>query len=179
MGDLNAVDIAQQVHVEILRDCQCMDPCDVLKFKGTLPATCTFEGLYIDDHIVAQILPSKKNRSKADRFKDEDIIDRSRAMFKSLGIPTSGKKAFSKSEEFVAWGTAMDNRSGRVDTPLHKLRHLADLLSATCRLKLVSKKLLQGLTGPLAHPFLHRRIAMSILPQGCSGDQVGTTHNTT
>ena len=163
MGDLNAVDLSQQVHLEILKDCKCMDPGEVLEFRAPVPASHTFEGLYIDDHIVTQILPSKKNRSKKDRFRDEDIVDQSRAQYEKLGIPTSSKKAFEKCSKFVAWGTEVDSKSGRVGTPQSKLRHLADILSATCKLKLVSKKLLQGVTGLLVHPFLHRRIAMSVL----------------
>ena len=39
MGDLNAVDIAQQVHVEILRDCHCMQPSEVLSYKHVVPAS--------------------------------------------------------------------------------------------------------------------------------------------
>lgn len=163
MGDLNAVDIAQQVHLEILREASCMDPQDVLEFRSPVPATHTFEGLYIDDHIVTQVLPSKKYRSPGAHYKDESIMENSRNHYHNLGIPTSDKKAFSKSDRYVAWGTEIDSKSGRVGTPQHKLRHLAELISATCKLKLVSKKLLQGLTGLLVHPFLHKRIAMSIL----------------
>ena len=63
MGDLNAVDIAQQVHLEILQDGQCMQPGETLMFKEPLPASHTLEGLYIDDHIIPQILPKKKHRA--------------------------------------------------------------------------------------------------------------------
>ena len=38
MGDLNAVDIAQQVHLEILQDGQCMQPGETLMFKE--PIAC-------------------------------------------------------------------------------------------------------------------------------------------
>ena len=71
MGDLNAVDIAQQVHLEILQDGQCMQPGEALMFKEPLPASHTLEGFYIDDHIIIQILPKKKYRGRQDRFRDE------------------------------------------------------------------------------------------------------------
>lgn len=58
MGDLNAVDIAQQVHFEMLHDGLCMQPHERIEFRQPLPASHTLEGLYIDDRIVAQILPS-------------------------------------------------------------------------------------------------------------------------
>ena len=63
MGDLNAVDISQQVHYEILRDCDCLRDNERLEFKSPLPASHTYEGLYIDDHIVAQVLPKRRRRS--------------------------------------------------------------------------------------------------------------------
>ena len=163
MGDLNAVDIAQQVHLEILRDCDCMHTDECIEFQSPLPASHTLEGLYIDDHIVTQILPSKKNRPKHKKFRDEIIIESSRNHYKSQNIPTSKKKAFQKADRFTAWGTEIDNKSGRIGAPLVKLKHLSKLLTSVCQLKRVSKKLLQGMTGLLVHPFMHRRSLMSIL----------------
>ena len=136
---------------------------EVLQFGGPIPAAHTFEGLYIDDHIVAQVVPAKKFRAPDDRFRDDEIISDSRNKYSSLGLPTSSKKAVTKEPKFTAWGTEVDNKSGRVGSPLIKLKHLAELLQRACSLPRVSKKLLQGLTGLLVHPFLHRRIAMSIL----------------
>eukprot|EP00438_Fugacium_kawagutii_P028648 Skav214648 [mRNA] locus=scaffold1660:52599:54713:- [translate_table: standard] len=163
MGDLNAVDIAQQVHLEILKDCHCMQPEEVLEFKSPVPASHTFEGLYIDDHIVAQVVPGKKLRPKKQKFRDDEIIEDSRRQYETLGIPTSSNKAFNKEPRFTAWGTEVDSKTGRVGAPLQKMRQLADILAQACRLPKLSKKLLQGLTGLLVHPFMHRRLAMSLL----------------
>lgn len=163
MGDLNAVDIAQQVHLEILRDGQCMAPNECIEFKHPLPASHTLEGLYTDDHIITQILPSKKNRPPKMKYRDEELLENSRRQYARHSIPTSDSKAFSKASNFVAWGTEVDSRSGRVGAPLIKLRQLANLLSAVCKLKVVSKKLLQGITGLLVHPFMHRRNMMCLL----------------
>ena len=104
MGDLNAVDIAQQVHLEVLKDCHCMRPEEVISFKEPLPATHCFEGLYIDDHIVMQILPKKGLRSRDVRFRDEEIMHDSRSQYAACNIPTSEKKGFTKADNFVAWG---------------------------------------------------------------------------
>ena len=89
MGDLNAVDIAQQVHLEVLKDCACMNEGECIEFKEPLPASHTMEGLYIDDHIVTQVLPSRKNRKKSDKFRDEELINLSRKQYAKHGIPTS------------------------------------------------------------------------------------------
>ena len=163
MGDLNAVDLAQQVHLEILQDAECMKPGESLMFKEPLPASHTLEGLYIDDHIITQILPKKKYRRKSDTYRDEELLAKSRSQYKHHGIPTSENKVFAKAEKFTAWGTEVDSKSGRVGTPLIKLKQLSQLLSSVCRLKSVSKKLLQAITGLLVHPFMHRRSLMCIL----------------
>lgn len=163
MGDLNAVDISRQVHLEILKDCQSMKPDEVLEFKAPVPASHTLEGLYIDDRIVTQVLPSKILRSKNDKYRDDEIIASSRNHYTSLGIPTSSKKAFAREPKYTAWGTEVESKSGRVGAPLLKVRHLSEVIANACQLPKLFKKLLQGLTGLLVHPFLHRRLAMSIL----------------
>eukprot|EP00438_Fugacium_kawagutii_P014674 Skav232095 [mRNA] locus=scaffold2353:86437:88234:+ [translate_table: standard] len=165
MGDLNAVDIAQQVHFEVLQDGLCMQPNERIEFKQPLPASHTLEGLYIDDHIVTQILPSRRNRKKGAVFRDETIMQQSRDQYAKHGIPTSASKAFDKSDRFVAWGTEVDNRSGRVGAPQYKLQQLSQLLVRATELRVVTKKLLQGLTGLLVHPFMHRRALMSLLQE--------------
>lgn len=165
MGDLNAVDIAQQVHLEVLKDCHCMRPEEVISFKEPLPATHCFEGLYIDDHIVMQILPKKGLRSRDARFRDEEIMHDSRSQYAACNIPTSEKKGFTKADNFVAWGTEVDNASGRVGTPVSKLRQLSLVLSKVCKLRVISKKMLQKVTGLLVHPFMHRRALMCLLQE--------------
>ena len=37
MGDLNAVDISQQVHLEILQDAHCMQDGERIEFRQPLP----------------------------------------------------------------------------------------------------------------------------------------------
>eukprot|EP00435_Cladocopium_sp_Y103_P007248 s2633_g2.t1 len=165
MGDLNAVDIAQQVHVEILRDCHCMQPGEALAYKQVLPSSHCYEGLYIDDHVTVQILPKKSLRKAGDSFRDEEIIRDSRAYYAKNDIPTSAKKAFEKSDNFVAWGTEVDSRSGRVGTPIRKLRQLGKVLLEVLDLRKVSKKMLQQVTGLLVHPFMHRRSLMCLLQE--------------
>lgn len=165
MGDLNAVDISQQVHYEILRDCDCLRDNERLEFKSPLPASHTYEGLYIDDHIVAQVLPKRRRRSSKQPFRDEVIIQDSRKQYAAQGIPTSHKKAFTKQYQFTAWGTEVDSNSGRVGTPLKKLCQLSDLVIAVVDLKKVSKKILQSVTGLLVHPFMHRRALMCLLQE--------------
>ena len=63
----------------------------------------------------------------------EEIIENSRAQYAKHGIPTSDKKAFEKAGNFVAWGTEVDSQSGRVGTPLSKLRQLGRVIAEVRR----------------------------------------------
>ncbi len=163
MGDCNAVDLAQETHLQILQDAGCMDPSETVAFKSRLPANLTWEGLYIDDHIVTQVVPKRHNRKKGQKFRDDEIIDSSRKQYQKLGLPVSSKKQFTHLSEFVAWGTAVSSSSGRVGTPLVKLKQLCQLLVEVCCIGRVNQKLIQKTVGLLIHPCMHRRICMSLL----------------
>ncbi len=167
MGDLNAVDIAQQTHLEILRDCGTMSPSEVIAYRSPLPASTCLEGLYIDDHITIQIVPSRKLRraSSVSSFRDDVINAASRGQYAKLGIPISQKKQFTKEYHFQAWGTEVDSQSGRVGTPLKKLKQLESLLIQVCFLPKVSQKLLQRTLGLIVHPCMHQRHIMCLLQE--------------
>ena len=165
MGDTNAVDIAQQTHLEILKDCGAMTSEEVISYRSPLPASDCLEGLYIDDHITVQLVPNRRQRKNQScrKFRDEEIITASRDQYKKLGIPVSEKKQFTKVYSFQAWGTHVDSQSGRVGTPQEKLKQLERLLVDVCQLPKVSQKLLQRTLGLIVHPCMHKRVLMSLL----------------
>jgi hypothetical protein len=59
MGDHSAVDVAQHVHESVLRKYGCLAPHHHLHYDETVPASSTWEALYIDDRVVTQVLPLK------------------------------------------------------------------------------------------------------------------------
>lgn len=165
MGDTNAVDIAQETHLQVLQDAGCMQSSEVIAYRDLLPASHCWEGLYIDDHIVMQVLPKKKLRNPKQTFRDDEILLASRQQYEHLGIPTSDKKAFTHQPSFTAWGTHVEGSTGRVGTPREKLVQLSELIVQVCSLKKVSKKLLQKTLGLLVHPSMHQRLLMSLLQE--------------
>ena len=167
MCDANAVDIAQQTHLEILKEVGTMRDDEAICYRSPLPPKEFFEGLYIDDHIALQITPKKKFRKgkKQKLYRDEVVMQDSRGHYKKLGIPTSEKKAFTKEPRFLAWGTEVDSESGRVGTPLYKLKQLRGLLEDVCSLPKVTKKLVQRCLGLVVHPCMHKRIIMCLLQE--------------
>lgn len=113
MGDTNGVDIAQATHEAVLREAGCLQPDQTLVYGKLFPASETLEGLYIDDHLVFQIVDKKPIR-KRDPFPDEALMQQSRGKYDSLKLPRSTKKAFDKEYVFKAWGTEVCSSSGRV-----------------------------------------------------------------
>ena len=168
MGDCNAVDLAQETHLQILKDGGTMQEGETIAFRQVVPANHTLEGLYIDDHLVMQVLPSRAGRGKASKFRDEVIVEKSRAQYKKLGVPVSEKKQFTNEYNFTAWGTNVDNQTGRVGVGLEKLKQLCSLVVEICQLKTVSQKLMQKTIGLLVHPAMHKRILMSLLLESYS-----------
>ena len=164
MGDCNAVDLAQETHLQILQDAGCMRPEEVVSFRNKLPAKLTWEGLYIDDHVVTQIV-HKRKYGKKQSYRDDEIIKQSRDHYAKLGIPISKKKQFTHLHDFVAWGTSVNSETGRVGTPLPKLKQMASLIVDVCKLTRVTQKLIQKTVGLLIHPCMHRRIFMSLLQE--------------
>lgn len=177
MGDTNGVDIAQATHEGVLQAAGCLQKEKTLVYGHLFPPSDTLEGLYIDDHLVFQVVDKKPLRDRTP-YEDEDLVQKSRSRYAELGLPRSLKKAFDKEYAFKAWGTQVDSQSGRVGTPLQKLRQIEELTVRLIAQKYASKKALQKLLGLYVHPFMHRRECMSIfhhtylfidnLPEGVS-----------
>eukprot|EP00973_Karenia_brevis_P076861 10674942-Karenia_brevis.AAC.1 len=59
MGDLNAVDIAQQTHVSALQDGGNMTPDVTLIYGDPLPSGNLLEGVVVDDHLIMHIVSQR------------------------------------------------------------------------------------------------------------------------
>ena len=158
MGDCNAVDPRSR---NSFTDSNRMQAAwirqKLLLLRAVSPAKLTWEGLYIDDHIVTQVVPKRRLRKKDQKFRDDEIIEASRKQYQKLGLPVSSKKQFTHLSDFVAWGTAVSSATGRVGTPLVKLKQLCHLIVEVCCIGRVTQKLIQKTVGLLIHPCMHRR----------------------
>ena len=161
MRDTNGVDLAQATHEAILREVGCLHPSQTLVYGKVFPSSNTLEGLYIDDHLAFQVLDKKAYRDRGMQ-EDEVITSKARQHYQHLGLPRSAKKAFDKEYSFKAWGTSVDSNTGRVSSPIEKLRQIEVLTLALLKHGLASKKALQKLVGLYVHPFMHRRECMCV-----------------
>ena len=90
MGDLNAVDIAQQTHTDLLSNAGCMLDKNVLVYGRALPDSSLFEGLYIDDHFVIAIVP--QHQLLDPEGPDRNLIQRSQRAYKIHNLPRAGEE---------------------------------------------------------------------------------------
>ena len=56
MGDCNGVSLAQAIHEQFLQNAGCLRHDEWLRYRHPIPPGKTVEGVYIDDHLIAQIL---------------------------------------------------------------------------------------------------------------------------
>ena len=75
MGDHNAVDVTQEVHVQLLRDFGLCQDTALLRYGEPLPRTGLLEGVYIDDHLA--MLKGTKAEIRSPCGPDRDAIETS------------------------------------------------------------------------------------------------------
>ena len=167
MGDLNAVDIAQQCHEEILKSFGCMRESIVLRYGSPFPLGELWEGLYIDDHVVIAMVPTEKLHAL--EYEDIDIVRRSHQAYAAHGLPRSLDKAFGfskcldegtelrASSDFIVWGSEVSSARRSVATPLAKRRHLFLVSAKALAMGALEPKLLQKWQALFIHPMMHKK----------------------
>ena len=86
MGDLNSVDLAQCTHTSILHHFGCMSPKHALIYGTPFPTGPTAEGVYIDDHLVTQILPHSEIQN-TEAGSDKAILEASEKAYDAANLP--------------------------------------------------------------------------------------------
>jgi hypothetical protein len=184
MGDLNAVDLAQGIHHELLFKYGCMLEHEELVYAQTTPGGKLWEGLYIDDHITTAVVSNAALQAlktqlannpniRASEFilpshdhaarRMQHIVDASHTAYNDVNLDRAKDKEFRNEPEFVAWGTQVESVPGWVGTPRIKRKLLGEFILECVQLKTVTRKLLEQLLGLLVHPFSHAKHLMSIL----------------
>ena len=123
MGDLNAVDIAQQVHEELFGRALESDEF-LLRYGAQIPPMDLLAGVYIDDTLVAWIC-SEKELCRAGP--DTRVIDRLHTIYDDENLPRAPEKAFGQAHpdhkldhpctQFTTWGTEVHSGTGVVGPP--------------------------------------------------------------
>ena len=161
MGDHNSVDVAQVTHEHILANAGGLRKGEQLVYGKPVGRGKTFEGVYIDDHLVVGVVPREVADDPGSNH-DSVLLEASREAYAKLGLPCSKSKSFTRATRFTAWGTEVDGISGKCGAPVERRVQLFMLTCLTLALGRVSKALMSSLLGSYVHPFCHRRELMSI-----------------
>ena len=122
MGDSNAVDLAQETHLNALQNKGCMDDSELLEFSRTFPAGPTYEGLYIDDHAILQLVRNRASgrllthgeRKEDPPPRDKHLLTISREAYVEAGWARSNDKAQEFQGNFTIWnGSRQPKRQSR------------------------------------------------------------------
>lgn len=163
MGDALAVEIAQQSHVNVLRQlAHCMQPHECLLYRQPIPRGPFFELLTIDDHIGLQKI--KKDRSEPEKHsRDLQVFEASNMAYQQVGLTAHPGKMRRRADHAVVLGAEIDGLRGRCSAPRERLALLSLVTAVIVHKRLATRKLLQGLLGCWTHALLFRRPLFAIL----------------
>ena len=98
MGDLNAVDLAEEMHIGVLQDSGGMQAQHTMTYPNPLPYNLDgfFEGVMIDDHVGIQVVRSSSDPTPAvqglPRSHMDGVFDAAAENYTRVGLKAHEKK---------------------------------------------------------------------------------------
>ena len=138
-------------------------------YGSPLPEGETFAGIVLDDLAVFHACDLEVLASHTGP--DRDIIKQSRAAYASGRLPISENKSFGfavpgsdsrGSEDFIAWGSQVEGRLGRVGSEWVKRAMLCKVGCGIAAIGKANPDLLRRYAGGTIRPFMHRREGMCV-----------------
>ena len=115
MGDHNACEFGQGVHLAVLQDADCAREAELLRLREPIPEGDLIEGIVIDDHGVVYKIP--KGRRYTDgpggRRASEIRVAAARG-YANAGIRVKDKKTVIGASNGVLWGAEIRGKEGRI-----------------------------------------------------------------
>ena len=165
MGDIHSAGIGQAAREAILTEAGCLDESVWLRWRRPVPKSKTWEGVYLDDHVISTRLRRDCLRCFQDspvascptagRHDDERLMQQAVDSYERHGLPINAGKRFRYLQRFEAWGTEVDGHRGTCGTPAGKRQQLARLCGAVLLTGQASLELMQTMLGSLVHPLMH------------------------
>ena len=143
MGDALAVEIAQQSHVNVLRElAHCMQPHECLLYRQPVPRGPFFELLTIDDHIGLEKV--KRDGSQAElHSRDTQVFEAANEAYKRVKLTAHPGKMRRRAEQAVVLGAEVHGTIGRCSAPRAccsaQFHHLHRCSQKTCHSKVASR----------------------------------------
>ena len=160
MGDSNSVDIAQQCHVSVLQNENCLNDFEPLERSMSVPKGRTWEGVYIDDHLVLQKV--KQHELDVESLRDDEILAACAQGWVKASLRRAPEKEVRFSLGFIAWGAHVESTRGLVGINIEKRRRLSHLTQEVTKHGYVNRHLMQMLLGNFVPAFSYRRELVSV-----------------
>ena len=129
MGDRNGCAIAQATHEAILKSVGLLDPQETLAYGRTVPAGDLWQGVYLDDLLIASrqtldtpyrlMVPFRASPAQGD---DADILltKAAEGAWEKADLERALHKSFRAETHFKAWAGEVNGIQGRVGAPIEK-----------------------------------------------------------
>ena len=166
MGDTNACDIAQAVHVHILTQAGLLSDATRLTYGEMVPQGPLLEGAYLDDLLIVSrrkmsfkipldgtFIPPGPQASDLDMRQTQAAEN----AYQKAGLQRAVHKSFRACEQFKAWGASIDGIQGTVGAPLGVRQQVWWLILRVVQQGHCSKQLLQRVLGYICFIFQFRR----------------------
>jgi hypothetical protein len=161
MGDLNAVDVAQTVHEEVLKVAGTLREDQVIRYGHPVPAGDSWEGVYVDDHLALQVVADEA--AMAGDGRDRDIVRSvKQAYLDTPGLEEAVEKEVLFEPNFTAWGTEVSGVLGFAGAPRERRAGLSCVSALLGARGTADKKTLEKVIHSTTHPFMHRTEFFSI-----------------
>ena len=179
MGDHNACEFGQGVHLAVLQDADCAREAALLRLREPIPEGDLIEGIVIDDHGVVYKIP--KGRRYTDgpggRRASEIRVAAARG-YANAGIRVKDKKTVIGASNGVLWGAEIRGKEGRIGAQRARRGDLAALTAELALLGAGTRDLVRRIVGSWVAVFLYRRPLLAIFDVcfAWSGEQVHNPH---
>ncbi len=128
-GDVNAVDLAQEAHKDILAAAGAMVPGETLAYRASVPPGRVWELLHIDNFWAIATVPRSPSLREADPALARlcSITAAARAGYAAAGLERAPDKSSDEVEMVTIISTEVEAETGIVGAPLVKRQHIAML----------------------------------------------------
>lgn len=162
MGDLNAVDFVQAGHTNLLRKYGLMQQRDTVRYRGNPPRGSLWEGIVVDDHIVAEVCDRTQYQAGFTTLAQR-VQDASRVAYKDHGIVPKEKKAIVNQTSARFWGAEVDGDYGDVRASMPLILKTLMLSLWTLQVGAITAGAWSSLIGLWTYILLYRRDALCVL----------------
>lgn len=165
MGDCQAVEMGQMVHVKIGMQCEAIHPHELLCVHGRGPRGKISCGVIIDDAVFLEQVPAMLTPAELRRTDGAKRLRAIKEEYVGKNLTPHDGKTFEAEFEAEFWGASVNGIAGSIRANPKRLIPLMDLTAKTARLGFATMLLLQTLAGAWISVLQFRRRMLCLLDE--------------